>query len=97
MIWIRQNLLSDNIIDLFDDDPQKACWMAYSKTPVLVIYTIADWKEKDSANQTMLAELCGTHCIQNIQKHSMKMAISELPVRLDHYQPILKIRITLEC
>lgn len=46
MIWIRQNLLSDNIIDLFDDDPQKACWMAYSKTPVLVIYTIADWKEK---------------------------------------------------
>lgn len=46
MIWIRHNLLSDNIIDLFDEDTQKACWMAYGEHPVLVIYTIADWKEK---------------------------------------------------
>lgn len=46
MIWIRKNLLSDNIIELFDEDPQKACWMAYGEHPVLVIYTIADWKEK---------------------------------------------------
>ena len=46
MVWIRHNLLSDNIIDLFDEDRQKACWMAYGTHPVIVIYTIADWKEK---------------------------------------------------
>lgn len=46
MVWIRSHLLSDNIIDLFDEDTQKACWMAYGDHPVLVIYTIADWKEK---------------------------------------------------
>lgn len=46
MIWIRKHLLSENIIDLFDEDSQKACWMAYGPHPVLVIYTIADWKEK---------------------------------------------------
>ncbi|MCF0245371.1 MAG: alpha-amylase [Ileibacterium sp.] len=47
MIWIRANLLEDNIVDLYDDDLQKACWMAYSTAhPVLVLFTIADWKEK---------------------------------------------------
>lgn len=46
MVWIRHHLLSDNIIDLFDEDRQKACWMAYGTHPVIVIYTIADWKEK---------------------------------------------------
>ncbi|MCF0260848.1 MAG: alpha-amylase, partial [Erysipelotrichaceae bacterium] len=46
MIWIRANLLEDNIVDLYDDDPQKACWMAYSAVhPVLVLFTVADWKE----------------------------------------------------
>lgn len=46
MIWIRSKLLSDNIVDLFDEDPQKACWMAYGEHPVIVLYTIGDWKEK---------------------------------------------------
>ncbi len=46
MVWIRANLLSDNIVNLMDDDPQKACWMAYGPHPVIVLYTIADWKEK---------------------------------------------------
>ena len=46
MVWIRSHLLSDNMLDLFDEDRQKACWMAYGPHPVVVIYTIADWKEK---------------------------------------------------
>lgn len=46
MVWIRANLLSSNFIDLFDEDRQKACWMAYGEHPVIVIYTIADRKEK---------------------------------------------------
>ena len=46
MIWIRHNLLTDNIVDLCDDDPQKACWMAWGRHPVIVLYTIADWKQR---------------------------------------------------
>lgn len=46
MVWVRKNLLSDNILDYYDEDPQKACWMAYGQHPVVVIYTIGDWKEK---------------------------------------------------
>lgn len=46
MVWIRAHLLSENIVDLNDDDPQKACWMAYGDHPVIVLYTIADWKER---------------------------------------------------
>lgn len=48
MIWIRKNLLSDDIVDMYDDDPQKACWLARSdEHPVFVIYTTSDWKQKN--------------------------------------------------
>lgn len=46
MVWIRSHLLSRNIVDLYDEDSQKACWMAYGEHPVIVLFTIADWKEK---------------------------------------------------
>lgn len=46
MIWIRKNLLTPNIVDLCDEDPQKACWLAWGPHPVIVICTIADWKER---------------------------------------------------
>lgn len=46
MVWIRANILTPNIVDLYDQDTQKACWMAYGEHPVLVIFTISDWKEK---------------------------------------------------
>lgn len=47
MVWIRKNLLGDNICDLFDDDPKKASWISLSDHPVMVLYSIGGDKEKD--------------------------------------------------
>ncbi|WP_294729903.1 alpha-amylase [uncultured Faecalibaculum sp.] len=46
MMWIRAHLLTPNIVDLYDEDPQKACWMAWGPHPVIVLFTIADWKQQ---------------------------------------------------
>lgn len=46
MIWIRQHLLSDHATALFDEDPQKACWIMRGEHPVLVIFSIGDGKSK---------------------------------------------------
>ncbi len=46
MIWIRSHLLDGDIVDLFDEDPQKACWIALSSHPILVLFTIGDAKQK---------------------------------------------------
>lgn len=46
MIWIRSHCFTPNIVDLYDEDSQKACWMAWGNSPVIVLYTIADRKEK---------------------------------------------------
>lgn len=47
LVWIRSHLLSDNIVDYYDEDPQKACWLAKDEEhPIVVLYTIADWKER---------------------------------------------------
>lgn len=46
MVWIRAHLMGDEIIDLFDDDWQKGCWMIKGMHPVIVIFTIGDHKEK---------------------------------------------------
>lgn len=48
MIWIRRNLLSDQIVDFNDDDPHKTCWLACGEHPVVVIMaTNGDWKQSD--------------------------------------------------
>lgn len=47
MVWIRSHLLGDEIIDCCDDDPQKAAWLAPGDHPVVVLYTIADGKQRD--------------------------------------------------
>jgi alpha-amylase len=46
MVWIRSHLLSDQIVDCFDEDSQKACWIALGMHPVAVLFTIGDYKEK---------------------------------------------------
>jgi alpha-amylase len=46
MVWIRSHLLSDHIVDCFDEDSQKACWIALGNHPVAVLFTIGDYKEK---------------------------------------------------
>lgn len=46
MMWIRSHLLDGPIVDLFDEDAQKACWIARSSHPVLVLFTIGDGKQK---------------------------------------------------
>lgn len=46
MVWIRKNLLSGPVKDLFDQDPQKACWISLSDHPVLVLFTIGDAKSR---------------------------------------------------
>lgn len=46
MVWIRKNLLEDNIIDFSDEnDKQMLAWMAAGEHPVLVILSTGDWKE----------------------------------------------------
>lgn len=55
MVWIRKNLLSDSIVDFNDDDGQKMCWLAPGEHPVVVILTIADYKEKE-VNDLSLAK-----------------------------------------
>lgn len=47
MVWIRSHLLGDRVIDLYDDDPQKACWMVMGVHPVLVLFTIGDSKSRE--------------------------------------------------
>lgn len=46
MIWLRAHLLSDHIVDQFDEDPQKACWISLCEHPVVVIMTIGDAKSR---------------------------------------------------
>lgn len=59
MIWIRAHLLSDTIIDCFDDDPQKACWISLCEHPVVVIMTIGDGK----TSHLKFAELAGMELV----------------------------------
>lgn len=55
MMWIRAHLLGDSILDLYDEDPHKACWLVRGVHPVLVLFTITDAKQKEIC----LPELAG--------------------------------------
>lgn len=46
MIWIRRNLLSGDVVDFNDEDPQKTCWLTPGEHPVIVIASIGDWKSR---------------------------------------------------
>lgn len=46
MVWIRSHLLGEDIEDLCDEDPQKACWITHGNHPVLVLFTIGDAKSR---------------------------------------------------
>ena len=70
MIWIRAHLLSDNIIDCFDNDPQKACWISLCEHPVVVIMTIGDAK-----NSTLqFPELAGMELVDLARSHASARA-----------------------
>lgn len=46
MVWIRSHLMGDEIVDLYDEDWQKACWMVLGEHPLLVLFTIGDAKSR---------------------------------------------------
>lgn len=53
MIWIRSHLLGDELVDMNDYDHQKMCWLVRGDHPVFVIWTGADWKQKDIVEPTL--------------------------------------------
>ncbi|MCF0259418.1 MAG: alpha-amylase [Erysipelotrichaceae bacterium] len=53
MVWIRSHLLSDEIAEFFDDDPQKAAWLSCSDHPVMVLYTIGDRKQAEVSHPSL--------------------------------------------
>lgn len=65
MIWIRAHLLCDNIVDCFDDDPQKACWISLCEHPVVVIMTIGDAK----SSHLQFADLAGMELVDLARPH----------------------------
>lgn len=59
MVWIRRNLLSNDLKDYPSDDPQMLAWLVRGEHPVFVILTEGDWKEcriqePDLAGRTFL-------------------------------------------
>lgn len=53
MTWIRAHLLGDDLVDMNDDDHQKMCWLVRGDHPLFVIWTGADWKQKDILEPTL--------------------------------------------
>ncbi|WP_276812963.1 alpha-amylase [Faecalibaculum rodentium] len=59
MVWIRRNLLSNELTDYWTDDPQMLAWLVRGEHPVFVILTEGDWKqytvqEPDIAGRTFV-------------------------------------------
>lgn len=45
MVWIRRNLLGNDLTDFWTDDGQMLAWLVKGRSPVFVILTEADWKQ----------------------------------------------------
>lgn len=53
MVWIRANLLGDELADMNDADHQKMTWLMRGDHPVFVVWSGADWKQKDVVEPTL--------------------------------------------
>lgn len=47
IVWVRANLLGDELVDMNDADHQKMTWLMRGDHPVFVVWSGADWKQKD--------------------------------------------------
>lgn len=53
MVWIRKNLLGNQVVDYNTEDPQMLCWLVPSEHPVAVILTSADSKEHEMVDLSL--------------------------------------------
>ncbi len=53
MVWVRANLLGDELVDMNDTDHQKMAWLVRGEHPVFVVWSGADWKQKDIVEPTL--------------------------------------------
>lgn len=53
MVWLRNHLLGQEILDFNDDDPQKMCWVVTGLHPIGVLITIGNEKSREVQVQDM--------------------------------------------